>query len=156
VALFLGRFDNKVDRKGRVSVPAPYRAVLAAQAFSGIVAYPSPVNGAIDACGMDRMEQLAAGMETFNPFSDEFGAFATTILSQSHQLQFDGEGRVMLPEALIEHAGLSDMATFAGRGGYFQIWAPAAYENYLIEAKERARDEAARLEIGRSGGGKTS
>lgn len=156
MALFLGRFDNKLDRKGRVSVPASFRAVVASQPFAGIVAYPSPVNGAVDACGMDRMEQLAQGIETFNPFSDEFGAFATTILSQAHQLQFDGEGRVMLPESLIEHAGLSDMATFAGRGGYFQIWAPGDYDAYLVEAKERAREEAARLEIGRAGGGQAS
>lgn len=146
--LFLGRFNNKVDRKGRVSVPAPYRTVLTSQIFPGIVSYPSPVNTALDACGMDRMQQLAQGIETFNPFSDEFGAFATTILSQSHQLQFDGEGRILLPESLIEHACLKGVATFAGRGGYFQIWAPETYDEYLLEAKGRAKDEASRLQIG--------
>ena len=61
MALFLSRYDNKVDKKGRVSVPAPYRAALASQNFAGIVAYPSPVSDAVECCGMDRMERLAAG-----------------------------------------------------------------------------------------------
>ena len=149
MALFLSRFDNRVDRKGRVSVPAPYRAALASQSFAGIVAYPSPVTRAIEACGMDRMEELAAGIETFNPFSDEYGAFATAILSRSHQLAFDGEGRVMLPEALIAHAGIDGTATFAGRGGTFQIWNPADYEDYERSATEQAREQANRLELAR-------
>src|SRR5690606_31394902 len=59
VALFLSRFDNKVDRKGRVSVPAPFRAQLSQQAFHGIIAYPSPVAPAIEGCGRDRIEQIA-------------------------------------------------------------------------------------------------
>lgn len=147
MALFLSRYDNKVDRKGRVSVPAPYRNALATQSFSGIVAYPSPVSNAIECCGMDRMERLAAGIETFNPFSDEFGAFATAILSRAHQLSFDSEGRVMLPEPLIQHANLDGMAAFTGRGPVFQIWNPEAYAAYEQEAAAQARDQAAQLAL---------
>jgi len=153
VALFLSRFDNKVDRKGRVSVPAPFRAALAPQAFAGIAAYPSPVSQAIEACGMDRMERLADGIDTFNPFSDEYGAFATAILSRAHQLQFDGEGRVLLPPALIEHAGITAMATFAGRGATFQVWSPEAYDAYEREATEKAREQAAQLELAQRSSG---
>lgn len=153
MALFLSRFDNKVDRKGRVSVPAAYRTALASQTFAGIVAYPSPVSGAIEACGMDRMERLSSGIDTFNPFSDEFGAFATAILTRAHQLQFDGEGRVMLPPPLIDHAGIGAVATFAGRGATFQIWSPEAYEAYEQEATQKAREQAAQLELAQRGSG---
>lgn len=147
MALFLSRYDNKIDRKGRVSVPASYRNALAAQSFPGIVAYPSPVSNAIECCGMDRMERLAAGIETFNPFSDEFGAFATAILSRAHQLSFDSEGRVMLPEPLLAHGELDGVATFAGRGPVFQIWNPEAYAAYEQEAAAQARDQAAQLAL---------
>tara|TARA_R110002167_G_scaffold90163_1_gene243094 strand:+ start:1036 stop:1509 length:474 start_codon:yes stop_codon:yes gene_type:complete len=147
VALFLSRYDNKVDKKGRVSVPAPYRTALAAQSFPGIVAYPSPVSDAIECCGMDRMERLAAGIETFNPFSDEFGAFATAILSRAHQLSFDSEGRVVLPEPLLSHAGVAELATFAGRGPVFQIWNPDAYAAYEREASLQAREQAGQLAL---------
>ena len=62
MALFLSRFDNKVDRKGRVSVPASFRADLTSDAFAGVVAFPSPGNpGAIDGCDIGRMKQLATG-----------------------------------------------------------------------------------------------
>lgn len=147
MALFLSRYDNKVDKKGRISVPAPYRTALAAQNFAGIVAYPSPVSQAIECCGMDRMERLAAGIETFNPFSNEFGAFATAILSNAHQLAFDGEGRVVLPGSLIGHAGIGDLATIAGQGPVFQIWNPDSYAVHEREAAALAREQADRLAL---------
>ncbi|MDP6566341.1 MAG: transcriptional regulator MraZ [Alphaproteobacteria bacterium] len=152
VALFLSRFDNKVDRKGRVSVPAPYRTALAGQAFAGIVAYPSLVSQAIDACDMARIEELANGIDSFNPFSEEYSAFATAILSRSHQLQFDGEGRVVLPEPLIRHAGITEVATFAGQGATFQIWSPERYEVYEPEATEQAKEQAAKFALSRHKG----
>lgn len=154
MALFLSRYDNKVDRKGRVSVPAPYRAVLTAQSFNGIVAYPSPVLPAVEACGMDRFETLAASIDRqTTPFSDKHGALATALLTRSHPLSFDSEGRVMLPAALLECANITDMATFAGRGGTFQIWQPAAFAAYEQDAISRAREEAVDLELLPTGGG---
>ncbi len=150
MALFLSRFDNKVDRKGRVSVPASFRADLTTEAFAGVVAFPSPGNNrAIDGCDIGRMKQLADGIDTFNPFSDDFGDLATAILTKSHRLPFDSEGRIILPQPLLEHAGITDMATFAGRGATFQIWAPDAYEAYEAAATERAKDQAAKFELQR-------
>ena len=150
MALFLSRFDNKVDRKGRGSVPASFRADLTSDAFAGAIAYPTPGNsGALEACDIDRMRQLAEGIDSFNPFSDEFGDLATAILTKSHRLPFDGEGRIILPQSLLEHAGITDMATFAGRGATFQIWAPAAYEAYEADATGRAPEQAAKFEFRR-------
>jgi MraZ protein len=147
--LFLSRYDNKVDKKGRVSVPAPFRALLAGQPFAGIVIYPSPIAGAIDGCGMDRMEKLSQGIDTFNPFSEEYGAFANSILAQSHALQFDSEGRVVLPEALIAYAAIEDVATFAGLGQTFQIWRPEHYDAHLETARQKAKEQAAHFELTR-------
>ena len=150
MALFLSRFDNKVDRKGRVSVPASFRVDLTSDAFAGVVAFPSPGNpGAIDGCNIGRMKQLADGIDSFNPFSAEYGDLATAILTKSHRLPFDGEGRIILPQQLLQHADITTMATFAGRGATFQIWAPEAYAIYEVEATERAREQAARFELQR-------
>ncbi len=150
---FYSRFDNKVDKKGRVSVPARWRAILAAQSLDGIVAYPSPVSPAIEACGMDRLERLAESIDTFNPFSDAHGDFAAALLTRSHPLAFDSEGRVMLPKSLLEHAGIDELAAFAGRGATFQIWEPEAYASYEQEAIRRAREEAPRFALMREPGG---
>ncbi len=148
MALFLSTFVNKVDKKGRVSVPAPFRAVLATQSFAGIVAYPSFVSPAIEACGIDRMEELSRGVDRFNPFSDEHDAFASALFAESRQLAWDGEGRIVLPEKLIAHAAIAEAATFVGRGATFQIWQPAAAVASQEDARRRARAErdALRLE----------
>ena len=144
---FFSRFDNRVDRKGRVSVPARWRPILSAQSFNGIVAYPSPVAAAIEGGGMERLERLAESIDTFNPFSDSHGDFAAALLTRSHPLSFDSEGRIMLPKVLLDHAGITDLATFAGRGATFQIWQPQAYDAYEQDAIRRAREEAPRFEL---------
>jgi MraZ protein len=148
--LFLSTYQNKIDKKGRVSVPALFRSALGRVAekgeeFSGIVAYGSFINRCIEACGIDRIRKLSDRIEQLDPFSEERDAFATTILGGSQQLAFDGEGRVMLPESLIATAGLSDMAMFVGKGETFEIWEPHAFGEYAARARELAREKRLRL-----------
>ena len=147
VALFLSTFVNKVDKKGRVSVPASFRAALTGQSFDGIVAFPSFVQSAIEASGIDRMESLAAGIDQFDPFSDEHDNFANAILADSHQLAFGDDGRLVLPEVLRDYASISDQAAFVGRGPTFQIWEPGGYQANRAMAFERARARGATLRL---------
>jgi MraZ protein len=142
VALFLSRYDNKVDRKGRVSVPAPFRAILASEPFGGIFAFPSLAQAAIEACGAARMDMLAASVDDLPPFSAERQALATAIFERNHQLPFDSEGRIMLPSALAETVGITEAATFVGAGSFFFIWQPQAYEDYLASAVDQAKQIA--------------
>ena len=132
---------NKLDKKGRVSVPASFRSVLSGQRFHGIIVYPSFVNPAIEGCGFDRMERISVGIDQFDPFSEERDAFAVSILSNSYQLPFDSEGRIMLPQALADHANLSDRVAFVGLGSTFQIWDPEKFESFEREARDRARSD---------------
>ncbi|MCC7260476.1 MAG: division/cell wall cluster transcriptional repressor MraZ [Alphaproteobacteria bacterium] len=153
MALFLSTFVNKVDKKGRVSVPASFRTVLSTQHFSGIVAYSSFVNPCIEACGMDRIEKLHESIDALDPFSEERDAFAATILGGSLQLPFDGEGRVMLPELLLGQAKISDKALFVGKGATFEIWEPEAFESYSVAAREKALQSRQLLRTRPSNGG---
>ncbi|MDG1288001.1 MAG: division/cell wall cluster transcriptional repressor MraZ [Rickettsiales bacterium] len=145
MALFLSTFTNKIDKKGRVSIPAPFRSALADQEFHGIIAYGSFINPCIEACGYDRIAKLSANIETLDPFSEERDAFATTILGGSSQISFDGEGRVLLPETLIADAGLTDHALFVGKGETFEIWEPKAFEAYAEQARKLARAQRLKL-----------
>lgn len=120
--LFLSTYTNKIDKKGRVSVPASFRAALAGENFSGVVAYASFVNPCIEACGISRMESLFQTIDALDPFSEERDAFAATVLGGSMQLAFDGDGRVVLPQILIEQAELGEEAVFIGKGNTFEIW----------------------------------
>lgn len=145
MALFLSTYTNKVDKKGRVSVPASFRAVLANQHFSGIIAYSSFVNGCIEATSMERIEKISEGIDSLDPFSNERDAFATTILGSSVQLAFDGEGRILLPSALMDTAEISDKAVFVGKGQTFEIWNPQKFEIYAEMAKKLAKEKRASL-----------
>lgn len=147
MGLFLSTYINKVDKKGRVSVPASFRAVLADQAFQGIIAYASFVNDCIEACGMERIEQLSRSIDRLDPYSDERDAFAMTILGGSIQLPFDGEGRVMLPPALQEEAGIRDKMVFVGKGATFEMWQPEKFEHYADKARQLAKERRAHLRL---------
>ena len=152
VALFLSRYDNKVDRKGRVSVPAPFRAILSSEPFGGIFAFPSLVQPAIEACGAQRMDMLAASVDDLPPFSAERQAMATAIFERNHQLPFDSEGRILLPPALAEAVGITEMATFVGAGSFFYIWNPEAYDSRLAEAVTEAKQIAPGFQWRKPGG----
>jgi MraZ protein len=138
MALFLSKFLNKVDRKGRVSVPAPFRAELAAETFAGIIVRPSFVSAALDGCGKQALETLKQGVDRLNPFSDERMSFASAIFARSSSLPWDGEGRIVLPAELLGHAHLAERALFVGLGETFQIWEPGRYAEAEAEAIRRA------------------
>ena len=138
MALFLSTFINKIDRKGRVSVPPPFRAAVQSQSFKGIVAFRSYREATIEACAMDRMEQLSDSVDALDQFSDEQDEFASTIFADAHQLPIDGDGRIVLPAPLVAHAGITESAAFIGRGATFQIWNPEAFERHEAESRTRA------------------
>jgi MraZ protein len=141
MALFLDTFINKVDRKGRVSVPAPYRANLAGQAFHGLVAMPSFKHPAVYCAGMDFMETLIAETQKSQLFSDEHDHLTMTLFGDAKQLAFDGEGRILLPPVLAQHANITDTAAFVGRGRSFEIWEPRALEGYKAQARRHSFDQ---------------
>jgi len=140
VALFLSTYVNKVDRKGRVSVPAPFRAAVANQSFNGIVLYPAINTRALEGSGIDRLEELSNRIDGLAEFSEDRDALSV-IFSEAQQLPFDTEGRIMLPPELCEHAGivLEGGAAFVGVGHTFQIWEPGHFERQHLERRARAR-----------------
>lgn len=147
MALFLSTFINKVDRKGRVSVPAPFRAAVRDQSFKGIVAFRSYREAAIEACAIDRMERLSDSVDALDQFSDEQDELASTIFADAHQLPIDGDGRIILPAILAEHAGITDSAAFVGRGATFQIWNPEDFERHQASARIQAGRRNATLRL---------
>jgi len=151
MALFLGSYANKVDRKGRVSVPAQFRAALAGQVFNGIVAFPSFKEPMIEAFSEGDMARLAESLEQLDQFSEEREDMAL-IFAESLQLGFDGEGRVMLPQAFADHAGIADTALFVSAVDHFQIWSPDTYARKKANARERLQARSATLRVRPSSG----
>ncbi|NQU59816.1 MAG: division/cell wall cluster transcriptional repressor MraZ [Rhodospirillales bacterium] len=146
MALFVGNYVNRVDKKGRVSVPKPFREAFGRQSFLGLYAYPLFKFNAFEACDEAFMERLSDSLEDLPMFSDEQDDLSV-ILESAHRLPFDPEGRVALPKDVFDTTGISGQALFVGRGRRFQIWEPKAYEANRGEAFERARARGATLQL---------
>ena len=135
--MFLSSYENKLDKKGRVSVPSTFRAHLSSIGYSGFISYPSFNHSALEACSQDRIEKLSNTIDSLNPFEEKRDYFATSILSESINLQFDSEGRISLSAKLLKHAKIKNKILFVGQGQTFQIWEPEAFEKFKVNARKK-------------------
>ena len=110
--MFLSTYENKLDKKGRVSVPASYRSYLSNIGYNGVVCFPSFNNQCIEAWPQDRIEKISNAIDSLNPFEDKKDYFSTSILSESNNLQFDTEGRISLTLKLLKHAKIKSSMLF--------------------------------------------
>ncbi|PJB70594.1 MAG: division/cell wall cluster transcriptional repressor MraZ [Alphaproteobacteria bacterium CG_4_9_14_3_um_filter_47_13] len=152
MALFLSTYINKVDRKGRVSVPASFRATLSGEAFQGIVLFRSNNHVCLEGFGQSAMEDLSGRLDHFDLFSAEQDDMATAIFGEAVQLPFDGDGRIILPSALISFSGLEEQAAFVGLGRKFQIWNPEEFESRRDKARQSVQEKGLTLPREKAGG----
>jgi MraZ protein len=155
--LFLSTYLNKVDKKGRVSVPAPFRAALEeTEKFQGIVAFRSHRKPAIEGWGIGQMERISLHMDEMDLFSDVREDVSVALFAQAQPLAFDPEGRILLTQDLLNHAHIEGSALFAGKGSTFQIWNPAHFQAYEKEAssKLKAHLDSLNIKLHRSEGGR--
>ena len=136
--MFLSSFENKIDKKGRVSVPATFRSYLNTLGYNGFISYPSFNHSALEACSQDRIEKLSSTIDSLNPFEEKRDYFATSVLSESESHQFDTEGRVSISEKLLNHAKIKNHVLFVGLGRTFQIWEPTNFEKFKLLARKKA------------------
>ena len=136
--MFLSSYENKIDKKGRVSVPASFRSFLTTQGYNGFVSYPSFSNPALECCTQERIEKLSNTIDSLNPFEEKRDYFATSVLSESENLQFDTEGRVSISKKLLTHAKIKSNILFVGLGKTFQIWEPNNFEKFKVMARKKA------------------
>ena len=126
-------------------MPASFRSFLTPQGYNGFVSYPSFSNPALECCTQERIERLSNSIDTLNPFEEKRDFFATSILSESINLQFDSEGRISLTPKLLKHAKIKNSMVFVGQGKTFQIWEPTIFEKFKVTARKKANLNRASL-----------
>lgn len=143
---FLGTHQNRLDQKGRVSVPAPFRAALRLAGGTEVPPGGAPLvlrrahqHPCIEAWPASEFHALAAPLQRLDLFSEDHDDLASTLYADAFPVELDKEGRIVLPDSLIAHAGLAEAVVFMGLGRVFQIWEPQAAERRRAEARERAR-----------------
>ncbi|MEM9277590.1 MAG: transcriptional regulator MraZ [Pseudomonadota bacterium] len=143
---FLSNTINKVDRKGRVSIPASFRPKLGAT--SKLYTLMSVDQPSVDAGGMELIEQGERHLATLDPFSEEYELYSFVLHGDSSELKIDAEGRISLTDTIREQTGITDRAAFVGRGYFFQMWEP----NRFLAYREEARKQVAEMRRAKSGG----
>ena len=154
MALFLSRSIHKVDKKGRVSVPHGFRTVLGGAMDEGL-ALNVPLSGlaCIEAYPFAKLEERIARIDRLNPDAADTQAVAYQWFGSMHVATFDGEGRIVLPDFLMDHASISDSATFVGMGRYFTIWDGKTLAEHDPVARAQARESIDRVPLAGQGAG---
>ncbi|MBQ7303364.1 MAG: division/cell wall cluster transcriptional repressor MraZ [Alphaproteobacteria bacterium] len=152
--LFLDTVYNKVDTKGRVSLPADYRAIVK-ELNSEIVCYRSLTSPCIEGCVEDLLEKLASEIETSTDFfSQTQDDLTNLIFGDAKRFTFDSTGRIVLSEKLLKHANITDTAVFVGKGRKFQIWNPQNWEAEEARVREQVLKNRPVLNVQKTGDAK--
>ena len=146
MTLFLSTYINRIDKKGRISVPSSFRSVLEHNGLKGLICYPSPTLTSIEGCTFNRIKKLSDAIDSLGPFSEERSNFSSSILADSYQVGFDKEGRVILPTELLTSVGIIDEVAFIGMGETFQMWNPETYNIYKKENQKQTQEKLSKLQ----------
>ncbi|TYC64848.1 division/cell wall cluster transcriptional repressor MraZ [Stappia sp. BW2] len=138
MAGFVSHFTNRLDAKGRVSIPAPFRAVLVRDGFEGLYCIASSHCAAVDAGGNELLDQINKSSDGFAKLSPDHDALAIALFGASENLRIDGDGRMTISDTIREHTGITDQVTFVGMNYKFQIWEPEKFREFRAEAQRRA------------------
>lgn len=135
---FVSAFQNKIDKKGRVSVPAAFRTILEKDELNQVFCYAAIEAPAIECGGAPLLSKIYQLLEDLPPYSDERDVLSTALFGGSINLKIDSDGRIIIPDALRAHANLTDYVTFVGMGEKFRIWSPELFETYMADARAKA------------------
>ena len=137
VERFLSNAVNKIDTKGRVSVPAQFRTVLQLKGLSDLYALQAIDTAVIDTGGMDLLERYEMRLAQDDPFlrsSDDMSFFCH---GDGAFLKLDSAGRITVTDFIREHTGITDHVAFVGRGHFFQMWEPEKFADYRTQVRAR-------------------
>ena len=145
--LFVSTFVNKIDKKGRVSLPSIFRSALPRDHKNEIILSKSLRGKTIDGLSVQRVKEIASRINNLDFFSEEHEDFTTSIFSEMIPTNLDKEGRFLIPDKLKVFANIKNQVAFIGQGFYFQIVSPeAALE---LQNKSRTRLNRNRKTLGK-------
>jgi MraZ protein len=141
---FLSNATNRIDAKGRVSVPAPFRAVLAQRDIQELYCLQDLVFPAVSVGGPDLLERYERQIAQADPFSPEANAMSLLVHGGGVYMRLDAEGRLMVTDFIRDFTGMTTEITFVGRSDHFQLWQPQAFHEAQAAARAGRATFAAR------------
>jgi MraZ protein len=136
---FVSQYTSKLDSKGRVAIPAPFRNLLDKDGYEGLYVHPALDHPALDCGGNALLGEIDSLLLRFPAYSEERDFFATALMGSSQIVRRDNEGRFVLTDMMREITGITDGISFVGHGHKFQIWEPERFKDHNAESKNRLR-----------------
>ena len=143
---FLSNATNRIDAKGRVSVPAAFRSVLAERGIRELYCFQDFVFPAISVGGSDLLDRFERQIAAEDPFSVAANQMSLLIHGGGIFLKLDAEGRLMVTDFIRDFTGIADEVTFVGRADHFQLWQPEAFRALQAAARGERRQAGGRSE----------
>lgn len=138
--MFIGEYQHSLDQKGRLAVPVKFRAALKKGAV---------VTKGLDNClflyPKSEWQKLAKKLVNLPINKANTRAFSRLMLAGAMEVEFDKQGRIMLPDYLRKYAGLSKKSIIAGLYNRLEIWNEAAWEKYKNSTEKDSGDIAEAL-----------
>ena len=126
IQMFLGEFRNKMDAKGRIAVPARFRADLG----DTVIINRYYTDGCLAIFTEDAWKEKYTSIITRPDNHKDNRMLARIITSTAQTTQFDGQGRVLIPANLLEKVQLVKNAVFIGAGDHIEIWSEEVWNAY--------------------------
>ena len=134
---FLSSAVNRIDAKGRVSVPAHFRAVVMKRGYQELYALRALDRPALDVGGLDLLDRYEARIAMEDPFLQTADDMSYFVHGDSDFLKLDQDGRITVTDFIREHTGITTEVAFVGRGTFFQMWEPSRLATYGAQVRER-------------------
>lgn len=138
--MFIGEYQHNLDDKGRLAIPAKFRAILKKGAV---------VTKGLDRClflySREQFEKIAVKFSALPISQSKARAFMRHMLAGAMDVEFDNQGRITLPEYLRQFSGLKRKVIVAGLYNHLEIWEEAAWLKYKAEAEKNSNSIAEEL-----------
>lgn len=134
---FLSSAINRIDAKGRVSVPARFRTVLQKRGYTELYALKALEVPALDVGGPDLLDRYEERMAREDPFLQLADDMSFYVHGDSDFLKLDQDGRISVTDFVRSHTGITDTVAFVGRGQFFQVWHPDRLAEHAGNVRKR-------------------
>jgi MraZ protein len=139
--MLLGEYEHTIDEKNRLTLPAKFR-----KSFAGGVVLSREIDRCLAVYPREEWDRrVALRLGDFNQLSRDDRRLQRFFFASAAEVDLDGQGRVMVPAALMQHAGLEREVTVAGVNDHLEIWDRAAWQAEMQEVEGSAEDVAERL-----------
>ena len=135
----MGKHQTRLDAKGRLSIPTPFRTAIRNGTADGAVALvlrPSHQHPCVEGWPAGAFHDLASAFDRLDIFSPDQDDLTTALYADAWPVEPDKEGRIIVPDSLVQHAGLTENVVFMGLGRLFQIWEPEAAARRIQDARK--------------------